>query len=328
VTPDPATPDFPIVVAIGASAGGVEALSQLVSRLPAGFPAPVLVVLHVPPAGKSVLPEILGRQSKLAVRHAVDGEPLSGGHVYVAPPDEHLTVRDGRIRLTREPRENGHRPAVDPAFRAVAGSYGPRAVGVILSGARDDGSRGLAAIKAAGGRALVQDPSECLHDGMPQSAIQATRVDSVLAVAQIAEQLIALSVAGPDPPLHAVPAIDPPADVTDKRATRFTCPGCGGVLFEVNRDRAASFECSVGHAYGLDSLQEEQARQLESALWAAVRSLEDRAVLLQRLARGAKARGEDRSRSIFEGEARDVAARAALIRTVIARPAGPQSDVA
>jgi two-component system, chemotaxis family, protein-glutamate methylesterase/glutaminase len=328
VTPEPATHRFPAVIAIGASAGGVEALSALVSALPKDLAAPILVVLHVSAAGRSFLPDILDRRTELIARHAQDGEPLHAGRVYVAPPDDHLVVRDGTVFLTREPRENGHRPAVDPMFRSVAAAYGRRAIGVVLSGTRDDGSRGLASIKAAGGTALVQDPAECMYDGMPESAIRATQVDAVLGVAGIADRLVAMSARQPDPPLHVVSSVSHHQDVNERRATRFTCPDCGGVLFEEGQNGAETYECSVGHAYSPDSLQEEQARHLESALWAAVRSLEDRAVLLRRLADRAAQRGNDRSRSSFEGQALDAVDRAELIRTVVTRPTTPQSDVA
>jgi two-component system chemotaxis response regulator CheB len=326
VSEPPIAQQFPVVIGVGASAGGVEALSQLVGALPGGFAAPMVVVLHVAPSGRSVLAQILDRHSALDVVTAADGLPLRPGCVFVAPPDQHLEVRDGAVCLSRAPRENGHRPAVDPTFRSIAGAYGRRAVGVILSGTRDDGSRGLAAIKAAGGRALVQDPATCLYDGMPANAIRATHVDAVLPITGIAQQLITMAGDPPKNPLHAV--TDVAGEITTREGTRFTCPDCGGVLFQESQNGAETYVCSIGHAYSPDSLDDEQARQLESALWAAVRSLEDRVVLLRRLAERAASHGQERSRSTFEAQARDAAERAELIRDVVARPAPPQPDAA
>ncbi|BCJ56388.1 hypothetical protein Asp14428_78630 [Actinoplanes sp. NBRC 14428] len=159
------------VVAVGASAGGVEALRALVAGLPDGYPGAVLVVLHVPRDSPSALPAILTRSGPLPAATAVDGEELRHGRIYVAPNDHHLLALEGRIRLTRGPAENGHRPAVDPLFRSVARSYAERAVGVVLSGSRDDGAAGLTSIAARGGTTVVQDPADALYPWMPRAAI-------------------------------------------------------------------------------------------------------------------------------------------------------------
>jgi len=181
------------VVVVGASAGGVEALSILARHLPAGFGVPVLVVLHVSPTGISVLPDILDRSGRLRARHAEDGARLEPGCIYVAPPNHHLLVADGKASLTTGPAENGHRPAIDPLFRAAAAAYGARAAGVVLSGALADGTAGLLAIKRAGGATLVQDPREALYPSMPSSAIAHVQPDYVLGVREIAEQLSRLA---------------------------------------------------------------------------------------------------------------------------------------
>jgi two-component system chemotaxis response regulator CheB len=183
---------YPIaVVAVAASAGGVEALSAFVSSLPGDFRASVLVVLHIPPAGPSVLPEILARAGKLPARHPADNEPLSPGVIYTAPPDRHLTVSDGRVRLLAGPPENAHRPSADRLMRSVAESFGSHAAGVVLSGTMDDGAVGLAAIRAVGGRALVQDPEEAKCPGMPLAAIDETSPTDVCPVAQMGDRLCA-----------------------------------------------------------------------------------------------------------------------------------------
>ena len=190
--PEPA-PDRPrgrTVIVAGASAGGVEALIALVRTLPADFPYAVLIVLHVAPTGTSVLPAILARACHLPVASPQDGDEMRDGHVYVAPPDLHLVVEDSRLRLSQAPRENGHRPAIDPTMRTAAAAYGGGTIGIVLSGSRDDGTAGLMAIKAGGGKAIVQDPDEALYAAMPRSAIAHMQPDAVLPIAAMARWIL------------------------------------------------------------------------------------------------------------------------------------------
>lgn len=168
------------VVVIGASAGGIRALLEIVSQLPAEFPAPVLVVVHIG-RGRSALPQIIERAGVLSASHARHGEPVRPGHIYVAPPDVHMLVRSGRIVLDRGPRENHSRPAIDPLFRSAASEYGSGTIGVILSGALSDGTAGLMMIKGHGGTVIVQDPEEAIVGGMPESALNLVDADQVLA---------------------------------------------------------------------------------------------------------------------------------------------------
>lgn len=315
------------IVVIGASAGGVEALTKLTHDLPHEFPAAVFVVLHIMASGTSLLPTILDRSSPLPVSTARDGERHERGHIYVAPPDRHLVVLGERMRLTRGPRENGHRPAVDPMFRSAARAHGPRVVGVVLSGALDDGTAGLRLVKERGGATVVQDPEDALYPSMPRSALDFAEPDHVVALHAMARLLCRVLDEPPNPaPPHAPDdprpagagdelALRPEYIATDQAPTGLTCPECGGALWEHGEEGAVRFACRVGHGFAPDSLVDEQARALEAALWGALRSLEERIDLLRRIAR----RGAAGAGRRFEERARTAERHAADLRKAIDR---------
>jgi two-component system chemotaxis response regulator CheB len=181
------------IIVVGASAGGVEVLSTLVTALPADLPAAVFIVLHLSAEWPSFLPRILGREAKLPVRHAINGEPINRGRVYVAPPDLHLLVEGEHVKLVHGPKENLHRPSVDTLFRSAARWAGPRVIGVVLTGARNDGAAGMRAIKQRGGIAIVQDPVEATFPSMPSSVMQKIKVDYSVPLREIAPLLNELS---------------------------------------------------------------------------------------------------------------------------------------
>jgi two-component system, chemotaxis family, protein-glutamate methylesterase/glutaminase len=313
-----------------------------VRSLPSDFPHPALVVLHVSPTGTSVLPAILARSCSLPVASPGDGDSLRPGHVYVAPPDNHLVVEDRQLRLSQAPRENGHRPAIDPTMRSAAAAYDAQAIGIVLSGSRDDGTAGLMAIKARGGTAIAQDPDEALYPAMPLSAMSHVTVDAVLPVAEMAAWILehgpgdegppkgetTMTAAFADPHLTAVENGTAPPRSAVGEGTRYTCPDCGGVLFERHEGNLARFQCSVGHVLSIESLSSAQAEALENALWAAVRSLEDRASLLLRMASRSRANQRGRSADMFERQAADALERAGTIRETIQGTADDQSMVA
>jgi two-component system chemotaxis response regulator CheB len=319
------------VVVAGASAGGVEALVELVKTLPSDFPHPVLVVLHVAPSGTSVLPAILARACSLPVSSPLDGAEIRPGRVYVAPPDSHLVVDDSVLRLSKAPRENGHRPAIDPTMRSAAQFYDGSTLGIVMSGSRDDGTAGLLAIKAAGGTAIVQDPAEALYDAMPLNALAHVDVDAVLPVSEMATWILANR---PDPPetsenpVSEEPAINRGERAASGEGTRYTCPDCGGVLFERHERALERFACSVGHVFSIQSLSSAQASALETALWAAVRALDDRAALLRRLAARARASSHMRSAASFEHQAHEALERADTIRAAVETPSDDLSEAA
>jgi two-component system chemotaxis response regulator CheB len=312
---DGATSDRPETgraVALGASAGGVEALTRVVRDLSPSFPAPIFVVLHVPATAASRLPEILQRAGALPAKHAVHGETPEPGKIYVAPPDRHMLVTEGRLVLVEGPHENGVRPAIDPLFRSAAGWYRENLIAAVLSGTMDDGTAGIATVHARGGITIAQEPSDALAPGMPTSAIENAAIDHVL-VARDMGPLLRNLISGQTKQLpRRPPPVDPSSDAID-----LVCPECGGVLRQFVESGLLRFQCRVGHAYSPDALYTAQDMRLEAALWAAIRSLEESASLARRLANDATRRGSRATaRKFFERE-REAAERADVVRSAI-----------
>jgi two-component system chemotaxis response regulator CheB len=320
------------IIVVGTSAGGVEALSQVVRGLPSGLPASVFIVCHLPADGRSVLPEILSRSGPLLASHPADGERFYPGHVYVAPPDYHLLLGPkGRIRLNHGPRENHHCPAIDPLFRSAARYYGARVIGVVLTGALYDGTAGLMAIRAAGGLAVVQDPDDSLVSSMPLNAARVAGVDHVAPLNDLAALLVQLvhqplnaeQEAEPMDPIDRMPEL---ADHdfhqqmrNDRRGevTVMTCPECGGALWQVDEVGLLRFRCHVGHAFRGEVLLSEQTEAMETALWTAVRTFKERAILASQLAHQARAAGNAESASRFQEQAAQAARFGKLIQQLV-----------
>ena len=269
-------------IVIGASAGGVHALSTLVAELPANLPAAVFIILHVPADVPSLLPGILSRDSRLVVAHAVNGEEIRRGRIYVAPPDNHLLIEDGHVRLVHGPKENLHRPSIDALFRSAARWSGPRTIGVVLTGARDDGRTGMRAIKQRGGIAIVQDPLEAPFPSMPMSVMQEIKVDYSLPLSEIPPLLNRLShESAAEEGRYPVPdEVEIEARITVQemesdefiasveklgKISKLTCPDCHGALWEIYDDELLRYRCHVGHAFSAESLSEGQSQMLEVA---------------------------------------------------------------
>ncbi|MDC7122760.1 chemotaxis protein CheB [Cellulomonas fimi] len=323
------------LVVVGASAGGVEALRKLVAGLPHDFAAAVVVVLHIPASSRSALASILERAGPLPARQAREGDRLEPGHILVAPPDRHVIVADGTVTLSRGPHENGHRPAVDVLFRSAARAAGPRVVGVVLSGTLDDGTAGLVAIRARGGMCVVQDPDDATYAGMPQAAMEGDSPDAVLPVDQIAvllrevagtrpatvpddaSALMDMEVAMAVPEDDALSAPDRPGVPSG-----FACPDCHGVLFEIDEGTMRRFRCRVGHAWSPHSLAAQQAAAVEGALWTALRALEEKAALSDRMARNATSRGHAMTARTFAEQAMEARESALALRDLVERTAG------
>jgi two-component system chemotaxis response regulator CheB len=330
----PAPGDGAKVVVVGASFGGVDALLQLVRALPPDFPAVLGLVLHVG-AQPSILPELLGRAGALRAVHPGDGEMLAPGTAYVAPPDHHLLFSNGRAHLSRGPRENHARPAIDPLFRSAALGWGPRAIGIILTGHMDDGTAGLAAIKACGGIAIVQNPGEADAPGMPTSALANVEVDHCLPLAAIAPLLLRLvqlpSREGIGPPpavlLQEQAILTGESTMEDVRKlgepSQLTCPDCGGTLSEVRDKPPLRFRCHTGHAYTVQSLRGAQIEQTAHALQSTLRALKEREALLRRLAVVSKQIGDtDQARAGLQEAERVHRQAEDLSRIIEAEPGG------
>ena len=322
------------VVAVAASAGGVEALKILAGDLPADLPAAVLVALHLPRDARSVLAQILARRSRLTVVVAEHGAPLLPGHVYVGRPDSHLLVRDGCIVLGQGPRENGHRPAHDAMLRSVALEAGPRAVGVVLTGLLDDGAAGLAAVHRYGGACVVQDPDDAEFASMPRAALTAVPTARCVPLAELAKEVVR---AVQSIPPESGPEVDPaqreldlvelssaehgtpvmPDGTTPGVPSPFSCPDCHGVLNHVPDSDLTRFRCRTGHAWTSQSLVAEQEEQVEEALWIALRVLEERADLSRRLAGEARDGSREWSSVHFARRADEADRSVAMIRRVL-----------
>jgi two-component system, chemotaxis family, protein-glutamate methylesterase/glutaminase len=321
------------IIVIGTSAGGVEALTSLARELPADLPAALFVVLHIPAQNRSVLASILDRAGPLEAVQASDRAPVQHGRIYVASPDHHLIVERGHIRIVRGPRENRHRPAIDPLFRTAARAYGPRVVGVVLTGSLDDGTAGLLAIKERGGVTVVQDPSDALYPGMPRSALEHVEIDHCLLLRDLAPLLVRLAhQPAPDEQAYPVPhdmemeslivELDANTLQGEHRPgapSALSCPECGGVLWELHDGKLTRFRCRVGHAFSLESMLIEQNEALDEALWIALKTLEEKAVLSRRIAEQARERQNELVAERFDARVKDIEQRATVIREVLTR---------
>ena len=316
------------IIVMGASAGGLSAFNRIIKQLPEQLNAAVFIVWHLSPYSNSMLPEILNRAGKLKAKHPDDGEPIGMGKIYIAPPDHHLLLESGRIRLTKGPKENRFRPAIDPLFRSAAYAYGSRVVGVILTGALDDGTAGLWAIKDRGGIAVVQDPAEAEQPSMPASALKNVEVDHSLPVSEIPALLVTLTQQAVEEESRGTVSKDleietkiglgdDAAELDVKQLgeiSEFTCPNCHGTLVEVTNDKLLRFRCHTGHSFGSASLQAELTDSVEQTLWTAIRAVEERIRLLKRLAQHASDLEQPQATSTLDRELQENERRADLLR--------------
>ena len=325
----------PRIVVAGASAGGVVALQALASQLGPDFPAPLLVVQHI---GKhtSILPDLLVRRAGTPASHAAEGDEPRAGHIHVAPPDRHMFLKEGRISLSHGPRENHARPAIDPLFRSAAAEYGTGVIGVLLTGHLDDGTAGLQAIKARGGIAVVQHPSDAESPSMPASAMRYVEVDHAVPLQEMGALLHRLVAAPAPPPAAGIGAsltheIDLMLNRGDPfehlgaigRPSTFVCPDCSGALWEIAGSQPRRYRCHTGHGFTLRSLQHAQAEGADEALWSAFRALQEKEILLRSLASAEAAAQVDSAHWLREAD--QVSRHAEALRRLIERvPTSPE----
>lgn len=309
------------IIVIGASIGGVGALHALAAGLPADLPAAVCVVLHIG-AHKSELPNLLSHAGALPAIHPQNGDTILAGHIYVAPPDHHLTVGPGILRLTKGPRENWARPAIDPLFRTAAHAYGPNVIGVILTGALNDGTAGLYAIKEQGGTTIVQDPADAVNASMPRSALAHVAIDHCLPLAGLPQLLVRLALARADlstqePALATPRGGEMTADYTHDQPVAITCPDCGGALRRTELGSLTQFRCHIGHIYTAEVMMEAQSVATERSLEAAMRSLGERAELCRQMAEKAQSANDSSDLAHWEAAKREARGQATALQKLL-----------
>jgi two-component system chemotaxis response regulator CheB len=283
------------IIVIGASIGGFEALKRMVSNLPADLPATIFIVWHMSAEVKGILPEVLTKIGTVQASTAVDNEPIKSNHIYVAPPDHHMIIEEDRIRITRGPKENRFRPAIDPLFRAAAYTYKTRVIGMILSGALDDGTAGLWKVKSYGGIAMVQDPKDAENPSMPRNALKAVKVDFCLPIDGLTSQLVKLCVQ--NAPNYKSEIMEDERDeaeiaiAAEKNALKhfsdsfgkcspYSCPECHGVMSEIMEDHIIRYRCHTGHAYSANTLLKSLTEKTEDNLYNVIRGMDETVFLL------------------------------------------------
>ena len=282
-----------MVVVVGASAGGMGALTALVAQLPADFPAPVFIVNHMGAevTGKPMV-EALDRVGSMSCSHARDDEPFECGRVYLAPSDQHLLVVKDKMLVTKGARENRYRPAIDPLFRSAAVAYGKGVIGIMLTGYLDDGTSGMMAIKRCGGICIAQDPDDAAHPDMPQSVIRHVGVDYCVPISEMGALLVRLTtrkvgVSEKPPEDLVIEAKIAQRVVSDLKSVEalgdqvpFNCPDCGGVLWQMKHGAMPRYRCHTGHAFSQEALLAQQNEKIEETLWVALRMFEERQNLI------------------------------------------------
>jgi two-component system chemotaxis response regulator CheB len=313
------------IIVIGGSAGSHSPLRQIISELPADLPASIFIATHVPTHSSGYLSDVLEMTSRLRVTRAIDGQPIERGCVYVAVPDHHLLVIDGTVRLGSGPRENMTRPAIDPLFRSAALSYGPRVVGVILSGMLNDGASGLSAVKACGGTAIVQHPLDATADQMPLSALQVGEPDCVAAASDLAGVIARTVKEEAGEAVRCPESLELEVDIAAGRRlgadrlreiadpSALSCPDCQGVLSEVRGEQPLRYRCQIGHASTAEIL-DSRAEQVDEAMRIALRVMEERVTLVTRMAEDARRTGRNTVAELYESRAEEYTRYATVLR--------------
>lgn len=321
------------IVVVGASAGGVESLQALVSSLPSDFAAAVFIVLHIPPNFVSHLPEILSRNSPFPVRHPAGREKIKAGHIFVAPPDHHLLIEEDCVIATRGPKENRNRPSIDALFRSAAYHYREKVIGIVLSGALDDGTSGLWNIKRMGGVTITQEVSECVFDSMPLSALEQVAIDFSVSASQMGQLLAKLICEAQQveqcnlPKAHSQLGLENDIAVGNSTLGKsiieagppsvFTCPECHVVMMEIEEGRRIRYRCHTGHAYSVSALLSELIEGVDQSYWKAMRGLEEAAMLLEKAGMELEESNRGDAARLFRTEAEQARKQAKNIRETV-----------
>jgi two-component system chemotaxis response regulator CheB len=332
------------IIVVGASAGGLEAIRRFVAGFPPDTDVSILIVWHIAPNVTGILPRVLNKDRGLFATHAVDGERLETRRVYIAPPDHHLVVERDVLRVSKGPKENRFRPAIDPLFRSAALVYGPRVIGIILSGALSDGSAGLWAVKNFGGIAVVQDPNEAEVQSMPQSALNAVQVDYKLKVSEMGPVIQNLSTELVDerPPddsqeaHHLAQEVDIAMGKTaagykvfeQRKISRLTCPDCHGALSSISEGGLVRFRCHTGHAFSIGALLDNIGIEIEEYLWNAVRAAQEATMLLNNLGDHFAEYNDPKTAAMYFNKAKETERRLSAILTALHFHESMPADVA
>jgi len=332
------------IIVIGTSAGGLKALSAVLSELPADIGAAIFVVQHLAADHKSDLPRLLEDICDLPVTHPIDGATFETGHVYVAPPDHHLLVNADTVRVLRGPQENRFRPSIDALFRSAARSHGSRVIGVVLTGYLDDGTVGLQAIKKRGGIAVVQDPAEAAYPSMPRSALRYVKVDHSVPIAKVGPLLTRL--VAKQPPAQKRYPLTPEIEIESKIAeqlmdtkeflesveeigalTPYTCPDCHGAIWQLGEDEPLKLRCHVGHSFTGEVFTTAQSQSVENALWAAVRVMEEKVTFSRQLAARKRKQKLHKAAKSYEKQASALDDEVTTVRDLIVCGVGAQRSI-
>jgi two-component system, chemotaxis family, protein-glutamate methylesterase/glutaminase len=286
------------IIVMGASSGGVDAFKKVIAGLPPDLDAAIFIVWHISPDTTGVLPSVLNKLGSLPASNAKDFDQIKAGHIYVAPPDKHLLLEGDHVRVTKGPKENRFRPAVDPLFRSAAYHFGNRVIGVVLSGALDDGTSGLWTIKERGGITIVQDPVDAMVPDMPLNALKAVNIDYTLPAVEIGPLLVELSserikeikyrnneenkktemelqVASQDNPNNTFFELG--------KLSPFSCPDCKGVMGIIKDGNLIRYRCHTGHAYTADTLLAAITEKTENTLWNVMREMQETVMMLNHI---------------------------------------------
>lgn len=319
------------IVVIGASAGGFEALKKIIKNIPSDFSPSVFIVWHMSPDVRGILPEIFNKLNSIHAANACDREPIMPNRIYVAPPDHHLLLEDGHVRVTHGPKENRFRPAVDPLFRSAAYAYGNQVIGIILSGGLDDGTAGLWSIKSSGGIAIVQDPIDAEVSSMPESALREVNVDYCVPVHSMAELLVRLTTE--EIPEEIIQLKDDKTKIEinialEENAMKkgsldigtlspYACPECHGVLSKIIDGNIARFRCHTGHAYSADTLMAALSEKIEDNLYGAIRGMDESVLLLNHLGDDCAETNQLQLAAVYFRKAIEIQDRSVTIRNAV-----------